>query len=318
MSQINLITTCTNGKHSNGYPILNLATWSTSLSCSQNLIQAWCKVVNSAISAGHTLPVEKLYKGGHWATAISIHEIYPVELWVLSAGLGLLKRGDNVVPYQATFAVGHNDSIPLFSKSYKGKEFHQIWWSELNKHSPFQEKHPVSLTDLMKTKPDEYFIICGSPDYISAVGPDVITGLPYLHSAEKQVLIISSSRVKSPLNHYLLESNKRIAEWLNCNMLMLNIKIAQYVIEQFTREGYDNLGLLADRLNKKFSSLPAACKKQGVRRTPEEVEDWVLQHLKEVPDTSASRALRVFRDSGNSFEEKRFRALFHSVQLRNQ
>ncbi|MDI8800027.1 hypothetical protein MJM59_33115, partial [Salmonella enterica subsp. enterica serovar Montevideo] len=42
LSQINLITTCTNGKHSNGYPILNLATWSTSLSSCQNLIQAWC------------------------------------------------------------------------------------------------------------------------------------------------------------------------------------------------------------------------------------------------------------------------------------
>ncbi|EOC0419392.1 hypothetical protein ACI0Z1_003995 [Cronobacter malonaticus] len=264
------------------------------------------------------MPVEKLYKGGHWATAISIHEKYPVELWILSAGLGLLKSGDKVVPYQATFAVGHKDSIPLFNELYNGKEFHQIWWSELNKHSPFQEKHPVSLTDLMKTRPDEYFIICGSPDYISAVGPDIITGLPYLHSPEKQVLIISSSRVKSPLNHYLLESNKRIAEWLNSNMLMLNIKIAQYVIEQFTREGYDNLRLLANSLNKQFYLLPAVSKKQGVRRTPEEVEAWVLQHLKEIPDTSASRALRVFRDSGNSFEEKRFRALFHTVQLRNQ
>lgn len=318
MSQINLITTCTNGKHSNGYPILNLATLSTRLSSPHSLIQAWCNAVESAISTGHTLPVEKMYKGGHWATAMSVCQTYPVELWVLSAGLGLLKRGDNVVPYQATFAVGHNDSIPLFTESYKGKEFHQRWWSELNKHSPFQDKHPVSLTELMKSRPNEYFIICGSPDYISAVGPDITTGLTYLPSAEKQFLIISSSRVKSPLNHYLLESNKRIAEWLNCNMLMLNIKIAQYVIEQFTREGYDNLGVLADTLNKQFSVLPAASKKQGVRRTPEEVEAWVVEHLKEVPDASASRALRVFRDSGNSFEEKRFRALFHTVQLRNQ
>ncbi|MEX0566306.1 hypothetical protein AB3X30_21995 [Raoultella terrigena] len=318
MSQINLITTCTNGKHSNGCPILNLATWSSHLSSSQGLIQAWCQAVNLSISAGHTLPVEKLYKGGHWTTAMSIFNSYPVELWILSAGLGLLKRGDKVVPYQATFAVGHNDSIPLFSGLYNGKEFHQKWWAELTKHSSFQEEHPVSLTELMKTRPNEYFIICGSPDYISAIGTDIKTGLPYLHSAEKQFLIISSSRVKSPLNHYLLESNKRIAEWLNSNMLMLNIKIAQYVIEQFTREEHDNLGLLADRLNKQFSSLPATCKKQGVRRTPEQVEAWVLQHLSEVSDTSASRALRVFRDSGNSFEEKRFRTLFHSVQLRNQ
>lgn len=318
MSQINLITTCTNGKHSNGYPTLNLATWSTRLSSTQGLIQAWSQAVNSAISSGPTLPVEKLYKGGHWATAMSICHAHPVDLWVLSAGLGLLKSGDNVVPYQATFAVGHHDSIPLFPESYKGKLFHQTWWSELALRSPFRETHPTSLATLMKSRPTEYFILCGSPDYINAISPDAVEGLSYLHDAEKQLLVISSSSVKSPLNHYQLESSKPIAEWLNSNMLMLNIKIAEYAIAQFMQEEHGHLGLLAEKLNQQFASLPAARKKQGVRRTPEEVETWVLQHLRETPEASASGALRAFRDGGNSFEEKRFRALFHAVQALNQ
>lgn len=45
---------------------------------------------------------------------MSIYDAQPIELWVLSAGFGLLKHGDAIVPYQATFATGHKDSIPLF------------------------------------------------------------------------------------------------------------------------------------------------------------------------------------------------------------
>jgi len=245
---------------------------------------------------------------------MSVVNDYPVDLWVLSAGLGLLKHDDAVIPYQATFAAGHSDSIPLYSESNKGKSFHQTWWQALGECSPFQESHPTLLSDLMRSKPNEYFIICGSPDYINAIATDLINGISYLNTPKKQLIIISSQHINPELKQYHLVSNKRIADWLTCNMLMLNIKMAQYVIQQFNETEQDDLGYLADKLQKQFALLPATLKSSAIRRPPEEVEQWIAHHLKTSPESSASRALRAFRDSGNSFEEKRFRNLFHAVQ----
>ncbi|MCP5793130.1 hypothetical protein NL312_29850, partial [Klebsiella pneumoniae] len=89
------------------------------------------------------------------------------------------------------------------------------------------------LSDLMMDKSDEYFIICASPDYINAINMDLMKGISYLKDVDRQLIIISSSQAKFSLKKNLLVSNKSIAEFFNSNMLMLNIKIAQYVIEQF-------------------------------------------------------------------------------------
>ncbi|MDM7164749.1 hypothetical protein QUH30_25785, partial [Klebsiella pneumoniae] len=180
MSRLNLITSCTNSKHNNGHSVLNLAIFSEKYKTPKGLIHAWGEAVNSALSTKLVVPVEKLYKGGHWSTAMSIYDAQPIELWVLSAGFGLLKHGDGIVPYQATFATGHKDSIPLFSDKYGKKFFYQEWWGKLNEASPLKKSHPVSLSDLMMDKSDEYFIICASPDYINAINMDLMKGISYL------------------------------------------------------------------------------------------------------------------------------------------
>ncbi|CDL22957.1 tgtA5 cluster protein 2 [Klebsiella pneumoniae IS53] len=165
-----------------------------------------------------------------------------------------MKHGDAIVPYQATFATGHKDSIPLFSDKYGKKSFHQEWWGKLNEASPLKKSHPVSLSDLMMDKSDEYFIICASPDYINAINMDLMKGISYLKDVDRQLIIISSSQAKFSLKKNLLVSNKSIAEFFNSNMLMLNIKIAQYVIEQFMSMDDGHLGLLAERLRSTFFS----------------------------------------------------------------
>ncbi|MDN2648135.1 hypothetical protein OB909_22725 [Klebsiella pneumoniae] len=139
MSRLNLITSCTNSKHNNGHSVLNLAIFSEKYKTPKGLIHAWGEAVNSALSTKLVVPVEKLYKGGHWSTAMSIYDAQPIELWVLSAGFGLLKHGDAIVPYQATFATGHKDSIPLFSDKYGKKSFYQEWWGKLNEASPLKK-----------------------------------------------------------------------------------------------------------------------------------------------------------------------------------
>lgn len=313
VNNINLITTCTNGKHSGCGDILSLGQFSSGRTSPSVLVDSWCNAVNEAISTSVTVCAEDLYKGGHWATAKSILNNYPVDLWVISAGLGLLHHKDNVVPYKATFAVGYDESIPLYSHEYVGKSFYRTWWKEITNRSIFKSNHPTSILDLMKKKKKDYYIICGSPDYINAIELDIINGLEYLVDAKKQLLIITSRKINDRLVAYLFKTNQNMAQWLKCNMLMLNISVAKYIVKEFTSKQLSDLNELSINILDELKELPVREVKKGTRRSPEEVKDFILKLMQQNPGMSATRALREFRDSGNSFEEKRFRAEFKAL-----
>lgn len=313
MTNINLITTCTNGKNGDRNNTLSLSKYSSGRTPSDVLINSWCNALNDAIKDSATIYVEDLYKGGHWATVKSIIRDYPIDLWVLSAGLGLLHYKDKVVPYKATFSSGYEESIPSYSYEYVGKSFHKTWWKKINERSLFKSQHPTSISELMKKNDRGYFIICGSPDYINAIELDVINGVEFLIDPKKQLLIITSKKINNRLESYLFMSSQHMAQWLKCNMLMLNIKLAQYVLEVFTDRKLDDLSLLSQQLAEKFENLPEREVKKGVRRSPDEVNQYILNLVRHYPGMSATQALRAFRDSGNSFEEKRFRAAFKAI-----
>lgn len=313
MSNINLITTCTNGKNSDSKTILSLSQFSSGRIPSSVLINSWCNALNESISNSATVSAEDLYKGGHWATAKAILNNYPVDLWVLSAGLGLLHHKDKVIPYKATFAVGYEESIPSYSHEYIGKTFHRTWWKEISERSCFKSQHPTSITGLMKKDKRDFFIICGSPDYINAIELDVINGMEYLVDPKKQLLIITSKKINNRLDGYLFKTSQKMAQWLKCNMLMLNISMAKYVINEFTSNRSNNLNELSQQLSDELDKLPECEVKKGTRRSPEEVNSFISKLMHEEPGISATHALRAFRDSGNSFEEKRFRAAFKAL-----
>ncbi|MEI7087498.1 hypothetical protein WCU61_15585 [Pectobacterium versatile] len=314
MRNIHLITTCTNGKNSDGNNILSLAQYSSVRIPSNVLVSSWCNALNEAISTSATVCAVDLYKGGHWATAKAILKKYSVDLWILSAGLGLLHYKDKIVPYKATFAVGYDESIPLYSHEYVGKTFHRTWWKEISERSFFKPRHPTSIAELMKENKKDYYIFCGSPDYINAIELDIINGLEYLVSPKKQLLIITSKKINDRLARYLFKTNKNMAHWLKCNMLMLNVSMAKYIVGEFTDKKLNDLNELSLQLSDKLKELPKREVKKGIRRSPEEVKSFILKIMEQNPSISATHALREFRDSGNSFEEKRFRAEFKALR----
>ncbi|MFV8980879.1 hypothetical protein [Serratia fonticola] len=313
MSNINLITTCTNGKNSDSKAILSLSQFSSGRTPSNVLMNSWCNALKEAILTSATVCAKDLYKGGHWATAKAILKQYPVDLWILSAGLGLLHHKDKVIPYKATFAVGYEESIPSYSHEYVGKTFHRTWWKEISERSCFKSQHPTSITELMKKNNRDFFIICGSPDYINAIELDVINGLEYLVDSKKQLLIITSKKINNRLEGYLFKTSQKMANWLKCNMLMLNISMAKYIINDFTSNKSNDLNEISLHISADLSELPEREIKKGIRRSPEEVNHFILKMMYQEPGISATHALRTFRDSGNSFEEKRFRAAFKTL-----
>lgn len=313
MSKIRLITTCTNGKNSETNNTVDLSQFYSGQTSAKILINSWCNAITEALATSKTTCAENLYKGGHWSTAKAILKQHPVDLWILSAGLGLLHYKDQIMPYKATFAVGYKESIPLYSREFIGKSFHRTWWKEITNKSFFKSQHPTSLKELMENNKKDFFIICGSPDYINAIELDVINGLEYLVDAKKQLLIITSKKINDKLMDYLFKTNKKMAQWLSCNMLMLNISMAKFIINEFTSKTLDSLSELSMHLTDELKNLPECEVRKGIRRNSDEVKAFILELIQRNPGVSATNALREFRDSGNSFEEKRFRMEFKAL-----
>src|SRR4051794_32552373 len=61
-------------------------------------------------------PAQKLYMGAHWTAACQAFRLAQryssrAELWVISAGYGLIALDTAIKPYGATFASGSTDSV---------------------------------------------------------------------------------------------------------------------------------------------------------------------------------------------------------------
>ena len=157
----------------------------------------------------------ELYTGQHWQRAVTATQCADAELWVLSAGLGLLHISDPVVPYEATFS-----SMP-FS--------HCTLWSLLTA-SPPGERRCASLQALMQERPHDRFIVAASPVYLRAVEEDLRAGSEALFSSE-QLTIVTSKAWQRKLNGQIHVTNAGMMKELNTNMTGLNISFAARLLQ---------------------------------------------------------------------------------------
>lgn len=215
IKRINLITTCTKGKH------LHSPFTLPQLDVNENddvhyLLYRWREKLNLSIKYGNPLPAEQVYRGTHWDTARQIVCNNPeVDLWVISAGLGLLHASESIVPYEASF-----NSLPISGSS---------WWAALTEG--FQEgRTAASIQKLMQARPHEIFVIAGSPTYIAAVEKDIMAGSKALNDAVTQLVIVTSAGYKGHLEGYITRSHAGMMNTLNSNMVCLNIKHARSII----------------------------------------------------------------------------------------
>ncbi|MBK9755665.1 MAG: hypothetical protein IPO88_19555 [Nannocystis sp.] len=97
-------------------------------------------------------PAVKLYGGEHWtharrSLATLTERGYAAELWVASAGYGLVPASAWLLPYSATFASGSPDSVAPDTRSGVSRvEQMQRWWAVLAGYPGPELGAPRSLT----------------------------------------------------------------------------------------------------------------------------------------------------------------------------
>lgn len=175
----------------------------------------WLERLAQARRGSPAMTAGELYTGQHWSRAAAAAARNGAEMWVISAGLGLLHVSDPVVPYEATFS-----SMP-FS--------HSRLWESLTACPPAERRY-ASLRTLMQARPDDRFVVAASPVYLHAVEADLLAGRDALRTPE-QLQVVTSKGYQGGLKGSVRYASADMMKELNTNMTGLNVSYALQIID---------------------------------------------------------------------------------------
>ena len=269
---------------------------------------------------GQPIPAANLYAGGHWTVVLTLPESarqagFNASLWVISAGYGLVSSIAPLHPYSATFAGAHPDSVA--SSAHNGqtrKSLRQAWWDALSDFPGPDTAEPRSLTNLVRRSRNAYFLIVASPDYLSAVGRDLLGVCERMADPSKLIIISSRSEVTDGrLSNNLVPSDARLQARLGGARGSLNARVASMILNKAAV-----WGLNAKALNRKLSDMisrsPELPRFERERLGDAQVRDFISRGLRQRPQPSCSSLLRSLRDGGLACEQSRFKNLYWEVK----
>lgn len=159
-----LITTCTNRKRK---PVPFLLQASSLPYDSQDaVLSEWLTRISMVILRHKA---STIYCGRSFTEACKAKNTVSGELWIISAGLGLVYENEEIPSYSLTLSKSVKDSVlekingPVF--------FPTKWWKDLNS----SKGTPNPLHQLVSNKPEHLFVIALSRAYASMVQHDLLS-----------------------------------------------------------------------------------------------------------------------------------------------
>ena len=353
MKKVILVSTCTNSK------TVSIGENKKLRNCSSVIydqaISAWCKSLWS--DKEDQVAARTLYGGSHWGETrkafekLSAQSSVSSELWILSAGCGLIPADLEVPAYSATFSSGADGIHELiWQPGWSPKEKAQHWWKEINARKP--PGIPRTLADIGGDG-DTLWLFVLSKEYMPAIEQELFE----LISSGQNVLIASAGAYANRQSLHpiiqarlfsLSEKFETYRQVLHGAKVALNANFAHWLTTEHMEELLQDSESLLSTIAKIDESLPDpssmdedsfidATRQIGSDLAVEELKNlWTKRNRETVPMTdeevmefidacyepgisSATQLLRKLRhEELRSCEQKRFGALFKLYENRNQ
>ncbi|WP_204054018.1 hypothetical protein [Microbispora rosea] len=298
---VHVVVTCTNRKR--GVAPEQLRVRSLDTGGVDERCEEWVQRLSAASAARSA---SDMYAGEHWLIARRLAEIAgdDANLWVCSAGYGLIKVDARIAPYAATFAVGHEDSVAPDTGGARR------WWERLATWDGPQAGQPRSFSALARRDPDAAIVAVLSEPYLRACATDLREAASTLTSKDSLSIIGPGGR-SAEVDEFVIPVTAALTSVLGGSLLSLNARAAAHVLEACRASGEPvRRSLLTKLMADATAAAPqTAPKAPGIRMTDDEVRTFIRKHLVYGP-TSATALLRELRSSGRSCEQARFRELF--------
>mgnify|MGYP001149455126 CR=1 FL=1 len=248
-------------------------------------------------TAHDKLRLRYLYQGEAWVQATCLagdirNQGACVRMLVASAGLGLREVTELAPAYSATFATGHPDSVAADSKG-------NVEWWELLATLPSSR----SVDELT----DGPTLLVLSENYARAMDQDLVA----LANQGGDYLLVGGWRTITGLPRLPVDRDLRQA--LGGTVSSLGLRMARRWMATRSRSHRLFDPVDHQRWTQWAASVRKPEKYDRTPRTDVELMEIITELLNEEPTLSATRALRVVRDSGIACEQKRFARLFRDV-----
>ena len=317
MDQINVIVTCTKRKKAN--PVSNLHVRNFKRFNIETAFARWTReIIKTDVES---FSARQLYSGDHWSIIRSLADAstcrnQKVNIWVCSAGYGIISLNTLIKPYSATFSSSHPDSVSNWSDNSSNTINARLWWQLLTKWTDMNHDGPRSVSDIARSYPGTPMIVAASQVYLSAIADDLVEGAQYLDDPELLSIVSAGSGRSKILPSNLLPCDARLQHVVGGPLLSLNIRIVRKILERSDSESmrFSSIKRWLEILN---ARQPEIRRYQRIALTDQEVKRYILCQLEKNPRARRSSMLRQFRDSGRACEQSRFSALYTTVKEHN-
>lgn len=315
MKPINVVVTCTKQKTLEADPSLQLRHIPSATIDSR--VSRWKKRADHW--HGTTVTARSLYAGDHWTVAREIEELRPnntaINVWVISAGFGLVSLDAPIPAYSATFSTRHPDTVVLpdaVTASAQAAACKRQWWNALIKQE-WPRETPISIADLAAEFPDCPLLIAASANYLHAVKDDLTAASLILNSPDLLAVVSGGTDDLGHLTSNLVPCDARLQPLVGGILRSLNVRALRYYLRHCgaERPGCRTMTLAFQTL------LDHAPKQVRHERSPvsdEELRRFVAAAMRSRQSTSHTRLLRELRASGRACEQTRFRSVYREVE----
>ncbi len=299
---INIISSCTSSKKYSPSDLLELTNIDDHLLL-EDACELWINNIN--INKSSQYKASQLYKGAAWKVTLEIKEILnkktPTNLYVASAGYGLIHSDKEIYSYDCTFSSGDSNSISKFN-NYLENPSNIIWWDKINTFS----------SDSFSS--ESYFFIVLPHDYLVA-SQNFIQEI--IHKYDKKVFIFIANKKSVPsfmdqnivkfdsrFNSFqtgvMINILQRAVFWLSNEIIMKDIPLVHKDLQNHI-----------DMKLAQYKTFTMPVRKQ---LSEEEIYEKIRLMILYNNISSATQGLKYFRQLGFACEQKRFGKLFNEIK----
>jgi hypothetical protein len=311
---VRIVASCTHGKRLPAPPDLRLG------SISNRSLAGRLVMWKNRLQQSRAMPVAAvdLYRGQHWAVVRELPAAaqavgYQADLWVASAGYGLVPVEARVRPYSATFAASEKDSVWRPGDGNR-RTVLRTWWNGMQEMPGPDTGAPRSLTALAGFAVDAVILVIASPAYIAAMADD-LAGVRARLTDPQRLIVVSSRHGSLPdwLKPHLVPSEAPLSGVFGGSRGSLHARTARRVLQEAA-----TVPLRAEILRSHYERLLGAVESATLpsrsKLSDEEVRRFIREALAENHGLSCTAALRSLRTTGQACEQRRFAGLYAEVR----
>lgn len=299
---INIISSCTSSKKYPPSDLLELTRIDDTLHL-EDASELWIKNINMNNSPQYK--ASQLYKGGVWKVTLDIKDILSkkmqTDLYVASAGYGLIHSDKNIYSYDCTFSPGDSNSISKFN-NYLDSPSNILWWDRINTFS----------SDSFSI--DSYFFIILPHDYLFA-SQNFIKEI--IHKYNKKVFIFTANQKPIPtfMDQNIIKFDSRFNSFQTGVMINMLQRAVFWLSNEIVRQDIPLIHKdLQNHIDMKLAQYKTFTMPVRRQLPEEEIYEKIRLMILYKNISSASQGLKYFRQLGFACEQKRFGKLFNEIK----